>query len=175
MLIFETNDGYKKIYIWKDIIPFECTGYGILNRHTKAGNMDWHIGTICMEAKLYPRHISNYAMICMKYTKNQNDATNIIINFGNNKRFLKSHVLPFNKEVYVGLDKEFADAIDEFFEEYPVGNLPGGTIEILGGAYDEVGSSNVSFKKVMELLIFVFVHIDEMNNEELQSELFKLI
>ena len=42
------------------------------------------------------------------------------------------------------MDKEFVDAIDEFFKEYPVGKLPGGTIEILGGGYDEVGSSQVA-------------------------------
>ncbi len=175
MLIYETDYGYKKICIWKDKMPFECTGYGTLNRHTKVGNIDWHIGTICMEVKLHPGHISNYALICMKYTKNQNDAMDIIINFGREKCFFNSNILPFNKDVCVGLNKEFADAIYEFFEEFPIGNLPSGTIEILGGAYDEVGSSNVSFKKVMELLIFMFVHIDKMNDEELQSELFKLI
>lgn len=73
------------------------------------------------------------------------------------------------------MDKEFADAIDEFFKEYPFGKLPSGTIEILSGGYDEVGSSNVAFKKVMELLAFIFQHIDDSGDNELQYELLNLM
>ena len=50
-----------------------------------------------------------------------------------------------------------------------------GTIEILGGGYDDVGSSNVAFKKTMELLMFIFQHIDNLSDDELQCELLKLI
>lgn len=49
----------------------------------------------------------------------------------------KSRVLPFNKAISVGLNKEFADAIYEFFKENSHGKLPSGTIEILGGGYDD--------------------------------------
>lgn len=84
-------------------------------------------------------------------------------------------LLPFNKAICVGLDKEFADAIDEFFKEYPLGKLPSGTIEILSGGYDEVGSSNVALKKAMELLVFIFQHIDELSDNELKGELLRLI
>ncbi len=76
----------------------------------------------------------------------------------------------------IGLDKEFADAIDEFFKEYLIGKLPSGIIEIFGGAFDEVGSSNIAFKKAINLLVFVFQHIDELfDDNELQCELFNLI
>ena len=73
------------------------------------------------------------------------------------------------------MDKEFADAINEFFKEYPHGKLPSGTIEILSGGYDNVGSSNIAFKKTMELLVFVFQHIDDLSDNELQCELLKLM
>lgn len=175
MFLFESNNGYRKVCIWKDEIPFKYIGQNTLHLRTEAGDANWHIGTICIEAKLNPRHISNYAMICMKYMDNQKNKTDIIINFGREKLSFISQVLPFNKAVCMGLDKEFADAIDEFFEEYPLEKLPGGTIEILCGGYDEVGSSNVAFKKVMELLMFAFQHIDELSDNELQCEVLNLI
>lgn len=174
-MIFESDNGYKKVCIWKDEIPFKCAGQNALHLSVEAGGSNWHIGTICIEVKLHPRHVSNYAMVCMKYTNNQKNKTNIIINFGREKFSFKSQVLPFNKEVCVGLDKEFADAINEFFKEYPLGKLPSGTIEILSGGYDEVGSSNVAFKKAMELLMVAFQHIDALNDKELRGALFELL
>lgn len=175
MLLFENDNGYKKVCIWKDEVPFKYVGQNTLHLSAKADDTNWHIGTICIEIKLHSRHISNYAMVCMKYTNNQKNKTDVIINYGKENLSFKSQVLPFNKAVCVGLDKEFADAIDEFFKEYPLGKLPSGTIEILSGGYDEVGSSNIAFKKVMELLTFVFQHIDELSDNELQCELLKLI
>ena len=175
MLLFESDNGYKKVCIWENEIPFSYVGQNALHLCAEASDINWHIGTICIEVKLHPRHISNYAMVCMKYTDNQKNKTDIIINFGRENRSFKSQVLPFNKEVCIGLDKEFADAIDEFFKEYSLGKLPSGTIEILSGGYDEVGSSNVAFKRAMKLLIFIFQNIDDLSNNELQCELLKLI
>lgn len=175
MLLFESDNGYKKVCIWKDEIPFKYVGRNTLHYSVETCDANWHIGTITIEVKLNSRHISNYAMVCMKYTYNQINRTDIIINFGKENYSFESQVLPFNKAVCVGLDKEFADAIDEFFKEYPLGKLPGGTIEILGGGYDEVGSSNVAFKKVMKILMFVFRHIDELSDNELQCEILKII
>lgn len=175
MLLFESKNGYKKVCIWKDQIPFNYVGEYNLHLCADAGDISWHIGTICIEVKLHPRHISNYAMICMKYTNNQENKTDIVINFGGKDIYFNSHVLPFNKDVCLGLDKEFADAIDEFFSEYPIGKLPSGTIEILSGGYDEVGSSNVAFKKVMEVLIFIFQNIDGLSDNDLQYEVLRLI
>ncbi len=175
MLLFESDNGNKKVCIWKDEIPFNYTGNSTLHMHIKSGDINWHVGTICLEAKLHPCHVSNYAMVCMKYMSNKKNETDIIVNFGREARFFKSQVLPFSKEVAIGLDKEFADAIDEFFKEYPLCKLPSGIIEILSGAFDEVGSSNVTFKKVMNMLVFVFQHVDEFDDDKLRSELLKLM
>lgn len=175
MLLFESDNGYKKVCIWKNEIPFKCVGQNTLHLSAESGDINWHIGTICIEVKLHPRHISNYAMVCMKYTNNQKNKTDIIINFGRENLSYKSEVLPFNKAVCLGLDKEFADAIDEFFKEYPLGKLPSGTIEILSGGYDEVGSSSVAFKKVMELLTFIFQYIDNLSDNELKCKLLRLM
>lgn len=173
MLLFESENEYEKVCIWKDEIPFKYDGQSTMHLNIVAGNINWHVGTICIEVKLHPRHISNYAMICMKYTDNQKNKTDIIINFGRENLSFKSQVLPFDKAVCIGLDKEFADAIDEFFKKYPQEKLPSGTIEILSGGYDEVGSSNVSFKRAMELLVFIFQNIDDLSDGELKCELLK--
>ncbi len=175
MLSFQTSNEYKKVCIWKDEVPFKYVGLNALHLSVESGDINWHIGTICIEVQLHPRHVSNYAMVCMKYIRNKKNKTDIIINFGRDARFFKSQVLPFNKEVTIGLDKEFADAIDEFFKEYPLYKLPGGIIEILSGAFDGVGSSNFALKKVMNMLLLVFQHIDEFDDDKLQYELLKLM
>ncbi len=171
MLLFENDSGYKKVCIWKDEMPFKCNRHERIQLCLDACDENWHVGTICIEAKLSPCHISNYAMVCMKFVKNKKNKTDILINFGQENLVFQSQVLPCGIGVNVGLDREFADAIDEFFKEYPYGKLPSGTIEILGGGYDEVGSSNVAFKKVMELMIFVFQHIDDLSDDMLKKEL----
>ncbi len=175
MLLFENHNGYKGICIWKDEVPFKHVSNNILHIRTESGDVNWHVGTICLEAKLSPLCVSNYAMVCMKYTNNKKNGTDIIINFGREDFSFKSQVLPFRKEVSVGLDKEFADAISDFFKEFPHDSLPSGTIEIFSGAFDEIGSSNMAFKKAMNLLVFVFQNIDNFNDDELKCELLKLM
>lgn len=88
MLLFESNNGNKKVCIWKDEIPFNYTGNSALHIHTEAGDINWYIGTICLEVKLHPRHVSNYAMVCMKYMSSKKNETDIIVNFGRENRFL---------------------------------------------------------------------------------------
>lgn len=174
MLLFESDNGYKKICLWKDEMPFNYVRKNSLHLCVEGGDINWHLGTICVEAKLHPRHVSNYAMICMRYRSNQENKTDIIINYGCEDDFFISQVLPFSKKVRIGLHREYLNAIDEFFKGYPFEKLPSGTIEIICGGYDEVGSSNIAFKKVMEILMFAFSHIDELSDNELQKELLKL-
>lgn len=127
----------KKVCIWKDEVPFKCVEQNTMHMSVESGDINLHIGVICIEVKLHPHHISNYAMVHMKYINNEKNKTNIIINLGKENISYKSRVLPFNKAISVGLNKEFADAIYEFFKENSHGKLPSGTIEILGGGYDD--------------------------------------
>ena len=174
MCIRDSDTGYKKVCIWKDEVPFNYTNYDTLSLCKEAGDIHWHNGIICIEARLNPRHISNYGMVFMKYTYNNSNKTNIIINYGREDFPFISQVIPFSKIIYAGLDKEFADGIYKFFQEYPAGKLPGGTIEILSGGYDEIASSIISFQKIMEILVFIFQNIDEMDNDALQTNILNL-
>ena len=175
MLLCESDTGYKKICIWKDEMPFDYIGKVHESFNVNAGSGIWHTGMICIEAKLNPRHISNYALICMRYVKNFHNQTEIVIHSGKEEIGFASYVLPLNKCISVGLNEEFASCIKEIFMEYPHKNMPCGTIEILCGGYDEVSSSKMSFKKVIELLVFMFKNIDKMTDEELQNKLLLLL
>ncbi len=70
------------------------------------------------------------------------------------------------------MNVEFAEAIKEYFLSCSTKRLPVGNIEILGGGYDEVGSSNIAFKKVMDILLFNFENINQKDSLELRNHLF---
>lgn len=147
MFLFENEKETKKVCIWKDEEPFHCVGQEVLHLGSNACDVAWYAGTICIEARLNPHHASNYAMVCMKYTPKPSSKTDIFIRFGKERVTYRSKVIPFNKSVHVGLNKEFVDAIEDFFDLCN-GNLPRGTIEIIGGAFDEVGQVMRHFKKL---------------------------
>lgn len=174
MFLFEKENKMKKVCIWKDEAPFNCASQNVLHLSSKACDINWHAGTICIEARVRPSHASNYAMVCMKYTPNSSSITDIFIRYGREKVTYKSSVALFTEFVDVGIDEQFVDAIEDFFDHYD-GKLPRGTIEITGGAFDEVGSSYVAFQKVMEILRFVFLSIDELNEDQLKCEVLKLL
>lgn len=165
-MIIAENKG-KKICIWKNEKPCEYMGEKRLDISLDSGGRDWYNGTICMEVKLHPRHISNYAMICMKYTPRKKAKADISIYSNSNRIEFVSKVLPFGRCIHIGLLREFEEAIEDFFYECPKGDLPNGDIEILYGGFDEVGSSKNSFKKAMELLVYVFQHIERISEKEL--------
>ena len=76
-----------------------------------------------------------------------------------------------NKKAILGLNEEFAKNLEEFFVEYPAKRLPQGTIRIFNGAYDETGSSYVSFKSVMELIIDAFENFYNLNDDNYLKKL----
>lgn len=159
--------------IWRNEEVCEYAGTKRLNMRVPAGKRHWYNGTICMEVKLHPRHISNYATICIKFTPKKESETEICIYAGEKQYVFESKVLPFNRRIQIGLLREFEEAIEEFLFECPREDLPSGSIEILYGGFDEVGSSKISFKKAMELLVFIFQKVDRINEEQLKQELLR--
>ena len=71
MFLFENEKETKKVCIWKDEEPFHCVSQKVLHLSSNACDIDWYAGTICIEARLNPHHASNYAMVCMKYTRSE--------------------------------------------------------------------------------------------------------
>lgn len=174
MLLFSTKDGYKKICIWKDEIPFEYSNSdSVCVQYEGDSDIEWYNGIICMEVKLHPRHISNYAMLCIRY--NKNEKSNIIINNGVTDILFDSRVLPYGKKISTGLTKEYIEIIEKFFKEYSSSKLPNGTIEVITGGYDDVGSSACSFEIIIELLMYTFARINQVSDQQLLYELISMI
>lgn len=170
MLEFESDNGFRKIKLWNNEMPFNYISNKNMSLTIDAGDETWYEGTLCLEAKLNPRHASNYAMICMKYTYVQCSKTQIIIHYGIEYIDKKKNEL-FNKNAIVGLDDFMAKAIYDIFGECASESFPCGVLEVIGGAYDEVGSSYMSFKRIVELMIWIFSNYSKIDNEELGNKI----
>lgn len=173
MYKFVNETGYTKINVWKDEMPISCHGNDTIEILLNGDDIKWYQGTICIEAQLNVWHCSNYAMVCMKYTDTQSYKTEVIIHQGYS--ILDKTTKLFNNTALLGLNDEFVNAIKEYFVLSPHNKIPCGRIEILGGAYDEVGSSNVSFRNVMNLLTYVFCNEMRLENNGFGEELFRVI
>lgn len=169
MLKIESDDGFYKIILWKNEIPFDYVSNKKKKMIIDAGNSTWYEGTLCIEAKKIPSHASNYAMICMRYTYSQSPKTDIVIHYGNCYKD-KTNGL-FNKNAIIGLDDEYAQNIVEILKEIPSENIPRGVIEVIGGAYDEIGSSYMSFKRIIELMIWIFTNYNIISKDSLGDEI----
>ena len=174
MLRFESDYEFRKVALWNNEIPFDYISSKEKHMEIKAGKGVWHEGTICMEAKLNHGHASNYAMVCIKYTYRPSQTTEIIIHYGNCRKNTGMTGL-YNKNAIVGLDEFFANIIYKFFEECPSETIPGGVVEVVGGAYDEIGSSYMSFKCVIETVIWIFSNYKKISEKGLGEEILNRI
>lgn len=173
MLKFESDNGFRKIVLWNNEVPFDYISNKKKKMIIDAGNNIWYEGTLCIEAKLNPRHASNYAMICMKYTYIKSPKTDIVIHYGNYYKDKMNGL--FNKKAVVGLDDFFAKTIYDIFREFPPDIIPCGVLEVIGGAYDEVGSSYMSFKCIIELMIWIFSNYNRISKDSLGDEILNKI
>ena len=173
MYKFANETGYTRVSVWKEKNPISYQSENIIELLLDGDNTKWYQGTICVEAQLNVWHCSNYAMICMKYTNTQYDKTEVIIHNGICGDSTSSEL--FRNNVIVGLNDEFTNAIKDYFILQPHNNIPCGRIEILGGAYDEVGSSNASFRNVMNLLTYIFYNEYRLDENGFGKELFNQI
>lgn len=164
MSIYNVTSGYKHITVWDECIFNDIICNDVINITKQSGDIIWHQGIICMEINAYPRHASNYAMLCMEYIFNESNLTNICIEFNRDTTISNQKEILQNKNAIIGLNNEFAKAIEEFFVEYPSKKLPSGTIRIFNGAYDEIGSSYYTFKRITEFIINVFSNYNSLND-----------
>ena len=77
----------------------------------------------------------------------------------------------FNKKAVVGLDDYFARTINNIFQKDFAGEVPGGVIEVLSGAYDEIGSSCESFKRTLQLVFKAFSNYDKLDRASMEEEI----
>ena len=170
MLTFQTENGFRKVALWENEVPIEIDSDKKIEIEVDAGKNVWQERVMCVEAKLNPRHARNYAMLCMQYKHIPTQKTSIVIHYGKNHKCEGADSL-FNRKAIVGLDDYFAKEICAFLQECPRGVFPEGVLEIIGGAYDEVGSSYTSFKNTIELLSWLFENYDKYNENSIGDEI----
>ena len=172
MYQFTNETGYTKISVWKDENPIPYQSENTTEFVIDGDDTEWYQGTICIEAQLNVWHRSNYATLCVKYTKTHSDKTEVIIHNGIRGEADSSEL--FRNTATVGLDDDYVNAVKEYFLVQPHNNIPCGRIEIIG-AYDEMGSSNVSFRNVMNLVTYVFCNESRLEEDGFGEELFQQI
>ena len=172
MVKYENDSKTKKIYIWKEENPLDVVLEEKLEIEVPAKEVFWNEGMICVEAKMNPCHTSNYAMLCINYKANNSGKTNIIINYNIEKNSMGTNCQVFNDNSVIGLNNEFAEYLSTIFSESEI-DFSSGIIEIIGGAYDEVGSSYYSFEKIMELISIIFGNYEQIGETILGEKLFE--
>ena len=172
MYKFVNETGYTKISVWKDENPIPYQSENTMEFVIDGDDTEWYEGTLCVEAQLNVWHCSNYAMLCIKYTKTHSAKTEVIIHNGIYGEADSSEL--FRNTAIVGLDDEFAQAVKDYFLLQPHNRIPCGRIEI-SGAYDEMGSSNASFRNVMNLLTYIFCNETRLDEDGFGEDLFQQI
>ncbi len=166
MMTVQTENGFRKVALWENEVPIAIDSDKKIEIEVEAGEKVWQERILCVEVKLNPRHASNYAMLCMQYKHIPTKKTRVVIHYGKSHKCESTDSL-FNKKAIVGLDDFFAKEICAFLKESPRGFFPEGVLEIIGGAYDEVGSSYISFKNTIELLKWLFENYDKYNENSI--------
>lgn len=165
MRITNKLDQFRSINVWIDEIPYQYKQEN-MNQFIYKGNQSvkFYEGLITVEAKLNSRHISNYAMISMEYQKRSSQELIVeIINDNTQAELYDSEIHKIGRK-FIGIHSEFTEGILNYIGSYNSSNLPSGKIIILGGGYDEIGSSIKAFERVMDILFFIY---QELRNNDL--------
>lgn len=104
----------------------------------------------------YPRNTSNYGMLGAIFWPNNSNELEIIIKYSENiKEVYSTSLVSEYDTVFFGINEEYCDTIAESavktIKEYQ--EFPSGKIEFYMGAYSEVGSSQILFSKLTEIII----------------------
>ncbi len=124
-----------------------------------SGNRDihWFNGILCLELRIAPRVASNYAMLNLKFTQNQSSKFQVIYYESDTEELADSDIAMKNDLVKTGIVKKYNSALTQVFDELDSKNIfPSGILEILGGRYGSMGSSDIAVKIVLKNLLKLF-------------------
>ena len=176
ILLKEINEfnNHKRICIWKDEKIYSSSTKQNLYSMTYDSEyfIEWYEGVLCVEVLLNLRHASNYAMLCMEYTRSSLDKLYVDVNCNTENILFESRVLPSKRKVQLGLPFEFLEGIDGGLMEYAGKRLPVGNLYIFGGGFDEIGSSIRSFEDVVKIMVMLFSGIKDcdINNYNIETD-----
>ncbi|MCM1259284.1 MAG: hypothetical protein NC307_15770 [Roseburia sp.] len=172
MVKYQKLDEYRVMSLWVDEMPEDgiVSAHTIIKEYDANANINWFNGILCLELRLAPRVASNYAMINIKFTKNQSSTFKIIYHLIDLNKVVKSDIAMPNDVVKTGIPKEYTPAFKQVFDELETRNvLPSGTLEILGGRYSHIGSSIMAFKIVLKILIKLLEQNEKLIDANINS------
>ncbi|WP_342561912.1 hypothetical protein NST84_20000 [Paenibacillus sp. FSL R7-0345] len=161
MMLMNFNDlgSYRSARVWLDELPF--APYPVKERIERAFPLINYTckkhSILTVELVLAARMISNYACIGISYFPS--DAGELVVQAGigcNDDEIIEDVIALQPEVVRRGIPQEYIAAmLDEIhmLSKDPSYLLPSGTIAIHTGAHGEVGSSPVSFRQTMRVLL----------------------
>ena len=149
-----------------DLVTYKAYEY------TASENVRWFNGELCLELRIAPRAASNYAMLNLKFTECQSSKFQVVYKCCGSDETVQSDIAMPNDVVRTGIVKEYQKTLQQVFEELSLQNLfPSGTLEIIGGRYGSIGSSDIAVKVVLKILIRLF----ELGNHFETSDISSII
>lgn len=172
MKIIDELDQSRMIKLWIDEIPYSYKKEKTQKLYYKANkSVKFYEGNITAEVKLNARHISNYAMISMKYLNEDIDGLIVEIVTDDTKEEMFDSEIWKGRKKYLGIHSEFVDGIINLINKYGDSKLPTGRVILMGGGYDEVSSSIIAFERVMDILFFVYKELGNSNIKKFNKKI----
>lgn len=174
MIILKNLGQYRKGKLWINELPI--MDYDIIDKLelslTIKNGMEVKPCSLALELLLSPRQVSNYAFLGVDFTPNNENKLEITVRISCDEgEILEDNIASQSDEVHIGLPKEYGQAIlrgaQKTLNEIP--NFSGGTLNFNIGAHGLIGSSQLSFSKVAEIIIKLLI-IDPNNSDENQLE-----
>lgn len=159
MIKIETLDLYRKMKLWINEAPDDCENAEVGDTciYKANENITWFNGILCLELRIAPRAASNYAMLDFKFTQDTSGIFKIIFMLSKEDRIVISDIATQTDIVSNNIVKKYYKILIQMFDELSIKNIfPSGTLEILGGRYGSVGSSDVAVVTVAKILIALF-------------------
>lgn len=128
--------------------------------------------SLALELLLSPRQVSNYAFLGVDFIPNNGNKLEISVSTSQDEgEILENTIASQSDEVHNGLPKEYGQAILRSVQKTldEIDKFSGGTLNFNIGAHGLVGSSQLSFSKVAEIIIKLLT-IDPNTADESQLE-----
>ena len=172
MVKFEKLDMYRKMRLWINEVPEESKDATTDKILEYSGNKDikWFNGILCLELRIAPRAASNYAMLSLKFTQNQSSKFHVLYHVSDKEELVDSDIAMKNDLIKTGIAKKYNSALTQLFDELDSQSIfPSGILEILGGRYGSMGSSDIAVKIVLKNLLKLFALDEELDNSNVNS------
>lgn len=176
MLMNEKLDTYRKMKLWINEIPENVdnsVAYKVCE-YAASENIHWFNGELCLELRIAPRAASNYAMLNLIFKECQSSKFQVVYKYCCSNEIVQSDIAMPNDVVKTGIVREYQKTLQQIFDELSLQCLfPSGTLEIIGGRYGTIGSSDVAVEVVLKILIKLFELGNRFETSDINSIILK--